>query len=224
MKNLKKFKFNIYFKIIALEVLVILIMSVLAPYLLNYPPNSEDKIFQGQIEPITHLQQYLALGSLAIIIYILFIKRLFKDIFRYLKSDNKNISESEIAKIRQQCFTIPKKLILVQIIILILVLMILFVSMNADIHLCFKFLLVYFSFFTVIAIISGILIKDDLNKVIKSTYVIHNAYTKTKIKTQFDKNLLYNLLPFFVVTIIAVSLLGYAKVCDAIRRKSLSLL
>ena len=74
MKNLKKFKFNIYFKIIALEILVILIMSILAPYLLNYPPNSEDKVFQGQIEPITHFQQYLSLGSLAIIIYIFFIK------------------------------------------------------------------------------------------------------------------------------------------------------
>ena len=85
MKNLKKFKFNIYFKIIALEILVILIMSILAPYLLNYPPNSEDKVFQGQIEPITHFQQYLSLGSLAIIIYIFFIKHLFKDIFAYLK-------------------------------------------------------------------------------------------------------------------------------------------
>ncbi len=216
MKNLKKFKFNIYFKIIALEILVILIMSILAPYLLNYPPNSEDKVFQGQIEPITHFQQYLSLGSLAIIIYIFFIKHLFKDIFAYLKKDRKKVTPLEIEKVRNQCFVIPQKLIFVQIIILVVVLLILFVSMNANIRLCFKFLLVYFSFFTVIAIISGILLKDDLNKVIKSTYIAHNIFTPTKKKTHFDKNLLYNLLPFFVVTIIAVSLLGYAKVCDAI--------
>ena len=216
MKNLRKFKFNIYFKIITLEILIILIMSILTPHLLNYPPYSEESLFQAQVESITHFQQYLFLGSLEIILYLLFVKYLFKDIFSYLKKDKAKVSSKEISKIREQCFAIPYRLILVQIITLVIVLLMLFFYLNADIRLLSKFLLVYFSFFTVIAIIVGILLKDDLNKVIKSTYSVYNIYTPTKKKTHFDKNLLYNLLPFFVVTIIAVSLLGYAKVCDAI--------
>lgn len=215
MNNVKKFEFSIYFKIIALNILVIFLMSILTPFLLNYPPNSEDKVFQGQIEPFTHSQQYIALGSLSVIIYIFVIHHLFKDIFKYLKKSKKNVSLDEIAKIRKQCFQIPSKIVYIQGVILIFILLILFVSMKANIQLCFKFLLVYFSFFIVIAIIACIFIKNDLNKVIKSTYEIYNEYTPACKKTYFSNNLLYNLLPFFIVIVITISLLGYSKLCNA---------
>ena len=46
MKELKNVKASIYLKIIALEFTIVMLMSKLAPYLLNYPPNSEQPIFQ----------------------------------------------------------------------------------------------------------------------------------------------------------------------------------
>lgn len=214
--SVKNFKFNIYSKILLLEILVIFIMSILVPVLLNYPPNSEAVKFQSQIEPITHLQQYILLGSLGIILYVIVIKILFKDIFKYIKKDKSKVTFEEVTLIRNQCFSIPKKIISVQIILLIVILLILFVSMSVDIKVCLKFLLIYFSFFTVIAIMSNVLIRKDLDEIIKSTYLIYHNYTNIEKPTKFYKNLLFNLLPFFIVIIITISMLGYSKVCNYI--------
>ena len=92
----------------------------------------------------------------------------------------------------------------------------LFVMMKANIKICFKFLLIYFAFFTVIAIISTSLIKSDLDNIIKSTYKINSNYKKVEKSGKFYIGLLSNLLPFFLVIIITISLLGYAKVSSAI--------
>lgn len=219
MKELKNVKTSIYLKIIALEFSIVMLMSKLAPYLLNYPPNSEQPIFQSQIEPITHFQQYLLLGGLGIILYIIIIKSLFNTIFKYIdkrKKGGSNITTDEILNVREQCLKLPKNLVFVQVFVLIVILLILFISMNANIQLCFKFLLVYFSFFMVIAILSGIFIKNDLNKIIISTYEIDSNNYTIKAKTKFNRNLLYNLFPFFIITMISIILLGYSKVCDAI--------
>lgn len=217
---MKNFKFNIYAKIILPEILVIFVMRFIVPILLNYPPNSEDAVFQSQIEPISHSMQYLALGSFGVLLYILVIKIFFKDLFGYTSklssSEKLEISHEEILKVRHQCFKIPIKIVAVQIILLVLMLVILFTTIAMDFTLQFKFLLVYFSFFTVIAIISDILIKKDLDSIIKSTYKIDFNYTSIKTNAKFYRNLLYNLLPFFIVTIITISLLGYAKVTNAV--------
>ena len=74
--------------------------------------------------------------------------------------------------------------------------------MKANIKICFKFLLIYFAFFTVIAIISTSLIKSDLDNIIKSTYKINSNYKKVEKSGQFYIGLLSNLLPFFLVIII----------------------
>ena len=218
-KNVRRIKFNIYSKIIFLEILVICIMRYLTPILLNYPPMSEDAIFQSQIEPFSHTMQYISLGSLAVLIYIVFIHFLSKNIFNFLDLYIKNKSKIDfnlIKKVRKDCFLIPKKIILVQVAILVVILLMLFVMLKANVQLCFKFLLVYFAFFTVIAIISSVLIKNDLDIVIKLTYNINSDYGDFKKTTNFNGNLVFNLFPFFLVIIIIISLLGYAKGCSAI--------
>ena len=218
-KNVRRIKFNIYSKIIFLEILVICIMRYLTPILLNYPPMSEDALFQSQIEPFSHTLQYISLGSLAVLIYIVFIHFLSKNIFNFLDLYIKNKSKIDfnlIKKVRKDCFLIPKKIILVQVAILVVILLMLFVMLKANVQLCFKFLLVYFAFFTVIAIISSVLIKNDLDIVIKLTYNINSDYGDFKKTTNFNGNLVFNLFPFFLVIIIIISLLGYAKGCSAI--------
>ena len=218
-KNVRRIKFNIYSKIIFLEILVIAIMKFLTPVLLNYPPMSEDTIFQSQIEPFSHTMQYITLGGLAVIIYILCIHFMCKNAFKFLDlyiKDKSKIDFNLIKKVRKDCFIIPKKIILVQVVILVIILMMLFVMLKANVQLCFKFLLIYFAFFTVIAIISSVLIKQDLDIVIKLTYNINADYSDFKKKTNFNGNLIFNLFPFFLVIIIIISLLGYAKGCSAI--------
>ena len=218
-KNVKKIKFNIYAKIIFLEIIVLFIMRFFVPILLNYPPMSEEKAFQTQIEPLTHTAQYIVLGTIGIIAYILCLTKLCANIFRYLNIYSKNkseISRNLIEKVRNDCFSIPKKIVIVQVVLIILVLFMFFFMLKAIIQTCFKFMLIYFTFFTAIAIISTILIKQDLDVVIKSTYFIDNDYSDFKKTSEFSMNLLFNLVPFFLVIIITISLLGYAKVNSAI--------
>ena len=217
---MKHIKFKIFAKIIILQIIVIFMMSQLVPLLLNYPPNSEEPIFQSQIEPYSHTMQYLSLGSAYIILYIIMIRILFKNIFKYLKKDKKKVTYDEVKKIRNQCMDMPYRLTLTQVILITVILFALFFSLNTNVDMCFRFLLVYFAFFTMVIIISNVLIRSDLNEIIKSTYNIYNNYEEIKQHDKFYRNLMFNLTPFSLVIIITISLLGYAKVCDSIGERN----
>lgn len=211
MKNLK---LRIYSKLLLLEVAVIVLMRFLIPVLSNYPPYSEAIDFQLKIEVLTHDQQYILLGIFAFLLQTFFIKIFFSDIFKYIKKDPKDVTIKETEQVRLQCYKIPKKLFFVQTVLLGIVLCMLFSMVQISIILCIKFLLIYFSFFTASWVISMVLIRSDLNAIIESTYTINKNVTSFGKKTKFYKNLLLNLIPFFIFIMITISLLGYSKVTE----------
>lgn len=211
MKNLK---LRIYSKLLLLEVAVIVLMRFLIPVLSNYPPYSEAIDFQLKIEVLTHDQQYILLGIFALSLQTFFIKIFFSDIFKYIKKDPKDVTIKETEQVRLQCYKIPKKLFFVQTVLLGIVLCMLFSMVQISIILCIKFLLIYFSFFTASWVISMVLIRSDLNAIIESTYTINKNVTSFGKKTKFYKNLLLNLIPFFIFIMITISLLGYSKVTE----------
>lgn len=211
MKNLK---LRIYSKLLLLEVAVIVLMRFLIPVLSNYPPYSEAIDFQLKIEVLTHDQQYILLGIFALLLQTFFIKIFFSDIFKYIKKDPKDVTIKETEQVRFQCYKIPKKLFFVQTVLLGIVLCMLFSMVQISIILCIKFLLIYFSFFTASWVISMVLIRSDLNAIIESTYTINKNVTSFGKKTKFYKNLLLNLIPFFIFIMITISLLGYSKVTE----------
>lgn len=211
MKNLK---LRIYSKLLLLEVAVIVLMRFLIPVLSNYPPYSEAIDFQLKIEVLTHDQQYILLGIFALLLQTFFIKIFFSDIFKYIKKDPKDVTIKETEQVRLQCYKIPKKLFFVQTVLLGIVLCMLFSMVQISIILCIKFLLIYFSFFTASWVISMALIRSDLNAIIESTYTINKNVTSFGKKTKFYKNLLLNLIPFFIFIMITISLLGYSKVTE----------
>lgn len=211
MKNLK---LRIYSKLLLLEVSVIVLMRFLIPVLSNYPPYSEAIDFQLKIEVLTHDQQYILLGIFALLLQTFFIKIFFSDIFKYIKKDPKDVTIKETEQVRLQCYKIPKKLFFVQTVLLGIVLCMLFSMVQISIILCIKFLLIYFSFFTASWVISMVLIRSDLNAIIESTYTINKNVTSFGKKTKFYKNLLLNLIPFFIFIMITISLLGYSKVTE----------
>lgn len=211
MKNLK---LRIYSKLLLLEVAVIVLMRFLIPVLSNYPPYSEAIDFQLKIEVLTHDQQYILLGIFALLLQTFFIKIFFSDIFKYIKKDPKDVTIKETEQVRLQCYKIPKKLFFVQTVLLGIVLCMLFSMVQISIILCIKFLLIYFSFFTASWVISMVLIRSDLNAIIESTYTINKNVTSFGKKTKFYKNLLLNLIPFFIFIMITISLLGYSRVTE----------
>ena len=211
MKNLK---LRIYSKLLLLEVAVIVLMRFLIHVLSNYPPYSEAIDFQLKIEVLTHDQQYILLGIFALLLQTFFIKIFFSDIFKYIKKDPKDVTIKETEQVRLQCYKIPKKLFFVQTVLLGIVLCMLFSMVQISIILCIKFLLIYFSFFTASWVISMVLIRSDLNAIIESTYTINKNVTSFGKKTKFYKNLLLNLIPFFIFIMITISLLGYSKVTE----------
>lgn len=211
MKNLK---LRIYSKLLLLEVAVIVLMRFLIPVLSNYPSYSEAIDFQLKIEVLTHDQQYILLGIFALLLQTFFIKIFFSDIFKYIKKDPKDVTIKETEQVRLQCYKIPKKLFFVQTVLLGIVLCMLFSMVQISIILCIKFLLIYFSFFTASWVISMVLIRSDLNAIIESTYTINKNVTSFGKKTKFYKNLLLNLIPFFIFIMITISLLGYSKVTE----------
>lgn len=211
MKNLK---LRIYSKLLLLEVAVIVLMRFLIPVLSNYPPYSEAIDFQLKIEVLTHDQQYILLGIFALLLQTFFIKIFFSDIFKYIKKDPKDVTIKETEQVRLQCYKIPKKLFFVQTVLLGIVLCMLFSMVQISIILCIKFLLIYFSFFTASWVVSMVLIRSDLNAIIESTYTINKNVTSFGKKTKFYKNLLLNLIPFFIFIMITISLLGYSKVTE----------
>lgn len=211
MKNLK---LRIYSKLLLLEVAVIVLMRFLIPVLSNYPPYSEAIDFQLKIEVLTHDQQYILLGIFSLLLQTFFIKIFFSDIFKYIKKDPKDVTIKETEQVRLQCYKIPKKLFFVQTVLLGIVLCMLFSMVQISIILCIKFLLIYFSFFTASWVISMVLIRSDLNAIIESTYTINKNVTSFGKKTKFYKNLLLNLIPFFIFIMITISLLGYSKVTE----------
>lgn len=211
MKNLK---LRIYSKLLLLEVAVIVLMRFLIPVLSNYPPYSEAIDFQLKIEVLTHDQQYILLGIFALLLQTFFTKIFFSDIFKYIKKDPKDVTIKETEQVRLQCYKIPKKLFFVQTVLLGIVLCMLFSMVQISIILCIKFLLIYFSFFTASWVISMVLIRSDLNAIIESTYTINKNVTSFGKKTKFYKNLLLNLIPFFIFIMITISLLGYSKVTE----------
>ena len=211
MKNLK---LRIYSKLLLLEVAVIVLMRFLIPVLSNYPPYSEAIDFQLKIEVLTHDQQYILLGIFALLLQTFFIKIFFSDIFKYIKKDPKDVTIKETEQVRLQCYKIPKKLFFVQTVLLGIVLCMLFSMVQISIILCIKFLLIYFSFFTASWVISMVLIRSDLNAIIESTYTINKNVTSFGKKTKYYKNLLLNLIPFFIFIMITISLLGYSKVTE----------
>ena len=219
---MKKFKFMISFKIILVDIFLVLGMSVFIPILSGYPPLSESSSFQIQIEGLTHTQQYILFGIMGAVLHLTFIRIFFKNIFEFLKKyySKEIMSKELIIKVREQCFSMNRKIIILHLVVLVILLMALFTNVKISMILCIKFLLIYFSFMMTSAIIYTLLIRDNLNDVLRKTYEYYDELPLKTKKTKFERNLVYNLLPFFFIVTIITCLLGYSKVCDKLGESS----
>ena len=60
---MKKFKFKIYSKIIVIDIILTLLMTILVPILANYPPHSNELLLQPKFLKISFWWQYTTFGN-----------------------------------------------------------------------------------------------------------------------------------------------------------------
>jgi len=218
-KRKSNLKILIYIFLCSVQLLIPLILYYLVPVLTNYPPFSEESNFILGLEPFTHVQQYLLMGTIYMIILLVFIKVSFKNIFIFLKkySSQNDINLDFISKVRLQCLKIPTKYLLLQMFAAFLILIAVGTTINWVFYVILKATLVYISLFILINVISSTILKIILNQVISLTYISNPEYKDSLYeKTSFSKNIAVQLIPFLIAILGVVSMISYAKIVNEI--------
>lgn len=217
MKDVKILKQKLYTFVIVLDLIVSILFYFIMPIVQSYPPFSEDVQFQKQIEGITHIGQYTIMFFAVSIIHILCMRVLFKKIYKYLNKlyRGETISYEEILRVRKDCINIPYKLYILQLAIIFGLAVTLTLILIKDVITVLKFCLMLFAVTSLIDIVQFIFLQQVLRGVILSTYDVNSQYEKNiGFRMKFSANLILQIIPFLAVSIIIISLIGYAKTTE----------
>lgn len=216
-KEVKKMKLRLYILIILVNLILIFVTYKVMPIIQNYPPNSENITFQKSVEKLSHVEQYIMIFVVGTAIHIFTLNKSLKNIYRFLnKYHNKEkISYDEIKETRKDCITVPYKFYLLQIIIVLVLGMSLTFLLISDGLAILKFFLMLLAITTLIEIIQFTFIQRELKNVMIKTYRSESKYEKNLgLRLNFSTNLILQIIPFIGVSIIIISLIGYAKATE----------
>lgn len=224
-KEVKKMKLRLYILIILVNLILIFVTYKIMPIIQNYPPNSENIEFQKSVEKLSHVEQYIMIFVVGTAIHIFTLNKSLKNIYRFLnKYHNKEkISYDEIKETRKDCITVPYKFYLLQIIIVIVLGMSLTFLLISDGLAILKFFLMLLAITTLIEIIQFTFIQRELKNVMIKTYRSESKYEKNLgLRLNFSTNLILQIIPFIGVSIIIISLIGYAKATEEFAKTNAS--
>lgn len=223
--EVKKMKLRLYTLIIFVNLILIFVTYKVMPIIQNYPPNSENIAFQKSVEKLSHVEQYIMIFVVGTAIYIFTLNKSLKNIYRFLnKYHNKEkIPYDEIKETRKDCITVPYKFYLLQIIIVLVLGMSLTFLLISDGLAILKFFLMLLAITTLIEIIQFTFIQRELKNVMIKTYRSENKYEKNLgLRLNFSTNLILQIIPFIGVSIIIISLIGYAKATEEFAKTNAS--
>lgn len=223
--EVKKMKLRLYTLIIFVNLILIFVTYKVMPIIQNYPPNSENIAFQKSVEKLSHVEQYIMIFVVGTAIHIFTLNKSLKNIYRFLnKYHNKEkISYDEIKETRKDCITVPYKFYLLQIIIVLVLGMSLTFLLISDGLAILKFFLMLLAITTLIEIIQFTFIQRELKNVMIKTYRSENKYEKNLgLRLNFSTNLILQIIPFIGVSIIIISLIGYAKATEEFAKTNAS--
>lgn len=225
MTEVKKMKLRLYTLIIFVNLILIFVTYKVMPIIQNYPPNSENIAFQKSVEKLSHVEQYIMIFVVGTAIHIFTLNKSLKNIYRFLnKYHNKEkIPYDEIKETRKDCITVPYKFYLLQIIIVLVLGMSLTFLLISDGLAILKFFLMLLAITTLIEIIQFTFIQRELKNVMIKTYRPENKYEKNLgLRLNFSTNLILQIIPFIGVSIIIISLIGYAKATEEFAKTNAS--
>lgn len=223
--EVKKMKLRLYTLIIFVNLILVFVTYKVMPIIQNYPPNSENIAFQKSVEKLSHVEQYIMIFVVGTAIHIFTLNKSLKNIYRFLnKYHNKEkISYDEIKETRKDCITVPYKFYLLQIIIVLVLGMSLTFLLISDGLAILKFFLMLLAITTLIEIIQFIFIQRELKNVMIKTYRSESKYEKNLgLRLNFSTNLILQIIPFIGVSIIIISLIGYAKATEEFAKTNAS--
>lgn len=223
--EVKKMKLRLYTLIIFVNLILIFVTYKVMPIIQNYPPNSENITFQKSVEKLSHVEQYIMIFVVGTAIHIFTLNKSLKNIYRFLnKYHNKEkISYDEIKETRKYCITVPYKFYLLQIIIVLVLGMSLTFLLISDGLAILKFFLMLLAITTLIEIIQFTFIQRELKNVMIKTYRSESKYEKNLgLRLNFSTNLILQIIPFIGVSIIIISLIGYAKATEEFAKTNAS--
>lgn len=216
-KQVKKLKLKIVLVFALVTFLNTLFTYIMVPTSFNYPPFAESDIaFQNQIEKLNHPQQYIVFFFTATLIFCLIINKLMKNIYLFLNKyyTKQELTDAILKKVRKDCISIPYIFYISEIIgILILALFIIFsFTLSASNIVMIKFALIIFTVVSFISLLQFMFLQSTLKNILKLTYENFRIPIKSDgIRIKFSTNLILQLMPFLISSLIIISLIGYAK-------------
>lgn len=217
MKNtneVKKFKLKFTLFVLLVDAITVVLTYYIMPIIQGYPPNSENIAFQKTVLPVIHIQQYLIVFALGVVIHLFSFNILMRKIHAYLNKyyRHEKISYQEILEIRKRCINMPYLVSVIQLSLIVIIGIIFNFIMLASKLAILKFTLMIISIASIISIAMLVGSQRLLYKVIMTTYEYTHKYEKNLgYRITNSQNLLLQITPFIAVVLIVISLIGYSR-------------
>lgn len=217
-KEVRKLKKKNFFFLGLINLIIIICTSIIMPVIFNYPPLAEHNLeFQNEIEPLNHVEQYIVIFIILTIIFTIITNLLMHNIYKFLNKyyRKQQINSEEIKKIRQDCFNIPYIFYLSEIIVSWSIGIIMSVSLGVSNIIILKFALLLITILSLISLLQFMFLQRQLKIITLLTYKSSNHIEKhTGFRIKFSTNLIIQIIPFLLASIIVISLVGYAKTTE----------
>ena len=213
-KQVKIFKKKFISSIFLLDLITIIALYLIMPTIQGYPPYSENFAFQDKVQTLTHIEQYTVILLIGMALNIISLKLYMKNIYTYINKSYKEtrIEYEEILKVRKDCINVPYKLAIFEFAGILILGLLLNLIMLARPFAVVKFTLMIISLASITALSVLIISKKYLYNILESTYQKERKYEKNNgIRLKNSLSLQIQMLPFVLVVLILISLVGYSK-------------
>lgn len=214
-KEVKKLKRKNFFFMGLINLSIIICTYNIMPIIFNYPPYTESNLkFQNEIEKLNHVQQYVIIFILLTIIFTIITNLLMKNIYNFLNKfyRKQKITKDEIKNVRKDCFNIPYLFYLSEIIVSWSMGISISLVLGVSNIIILKFALLLIAIVSLISLLQFIFLQKNLREIALLTYTKDHSYEKHPgFRLKFSITLIMQIIPFLAVSIILISLVGYAK-------------
>lgn len=207
---------------IFIPLIIILMLYIVLPDILSYPPNSIDNAFQTEIDGLTYTQQFILLGALCFILstwsLLRNIRKLTKNLAVLDQIDNKSKKQAVLDEITKLCFKTPLKIYRSQVITPLISIPVILLAIGADLFVVFKISFVFVLFMSLSAVLCYILSRKRFSKLLSEIYS-SNSEMKNKIlhlkpKLGIKGRLILELFPLIAIALFFTLLIAYVNICD----------